>query len=159
MPANTDQMPATTECERLSYRVYLGRYLGNGKLDHHAIYVETDQAGQEGMLYDVTGTVLRGMEYRSRRGVDPRLSATGLSRQHVGWITKENYLRMESVFQNIPPPTAQLALNGSRLDRSKPLRHCQHWATEAIDALKAEELLDPLGPTDNPCEEFPVREH
>ena len=155
-PTTTDIMPATTEREPLTYRVYLGRYLGNEKTDHHAIYVEIDQVAQTGMLHHVVDSILMGMEYQSRQGVDPLLSPTGLSRQHVGWITEENYLFMEPVLQKITPPIAQLALNGSKLDPSRPIRHCQHWAAEGLDALKVEGFLDPLGPTDDPRIELRV---
>ena len=133
-----------------SYRVYLGRYLTWKKSHHHAIYVETEAAKGEGMIYHVVGNLLTGMELGFGAALDPLRSTTGVSKQHLGWITKENYHLMKAVCSMIPPPTAQMALDGTKLDLSQPIRHCQHWVAEAIDALKTGGLLDPLGPTDDP---------
>lgn len=146
--ANSD-LSATMNSEPSSYRVYLGKYLTWKDTHHHAIYVETDEVNEEGVLYHAVGSVLRGMKLDIRTDKDPLRSDTGVSRQQIGWVTKQNHHRMQEVCLTIPPPAAQLALNGKKLNPSQPIRHCQHWVAEAIDALKAEGVLDPLGPTDD----------
>ncbi|OIW30982.1 hypothetical protein CONLIGDRAFT_574293, partial [Coniochaeta ligniaria NRRL 30616] len=119
---------------------------------HHAIYVETEKTIGNGMLYHVEGNLLVGMRLECKPAKDPRKSITGVSSQHIGWITAQNHDsdRMKEICSTVPPPAAQLNLNGSRLDPSKPIRHCQHWVAEVIGALKEEGILEPLGPTDDP---------
>lgn len=82
------------------------------------------------------------MTHEFKPAVDPLRSTTGLSKQQIGWVTKQNHHRMEAVYRMVRPPTAQLALNGTRLNPSQPIRHCQHWVAEVVDALKAEKILD-----------------
>jgi hypothetical protein len=104
---------------------------------------------EQGWLFHVEGNLLSGMAFEEKRDNYPFVSATGETIQQIGWISHEDFpQRIREVCEGIPPPKKQYNLRSSRLFPNEPIRHCQHWAREAIDALLAE-VLEPLGPDDD----------
>lgn len=131
------------------YRVYLAGYLGNHDSQHHAIYVDTDivQGKRWGWLFHVTGNLLSGMTFEEKYAIYPLLSASGESIQQLGWISYNKFPEgIREVCEGIPPPKSQYTLASKRLFPNEPIRHCQHWVREAMDALFVAGVVEPLGP-------------
>ncbi|KAK4153044.1 hypothetical protein C8A00DRAFT_15708 [Chaetomidium leptoderma] len=140
------------------YRVYLATYLGvRENPNHHAIYVESepnlDQGSEDissGHLFHVKGSTLDGMQFELKRAQrNPLFSFLGKSIQPVGWVSHDNFReRIERVCQRIPPPHKQFTLSGQMFPNVPP-RDCHHWALDAIHALCAAGVLEPLGESDD----------
>lgn len=135
--------------ELTHYRVYLAAYLGNP--EHHAIYVNsgTNCRPNFGYIFHVAGSLQLGMNFETKRCIHPFRSHAGESMRQVGWVSQEDFLkRIEDVCLGITPPKKQFH-GPRRLFPQEPVRHCQHWAAEAIDALLSSGVLEPLRPNDN----------
>ena len=64
-----------------------------------------------------------------------------VSNEYLGIVSTSNYSRIASVVNGIEPPKKQF--NGpKRIDPNKPLRRCQEWTAEAIEALKTSGVLE-----------------
>ena len=118
----------------MQYNVFRVEFLGQpNKANHVAIYVETkpksDDHEGSGIKYYVVGTILFGMKYTRETSENYMLSpeyVAGAERL-IGHVAETDIPRLEQICESIPPPAAQVALNGRRLDPSKPLRRCGEW--------------------------------
>ncbi|KAK7212016.1 hypothetical protein V2G26_019194 [Clonostachys chloroleuca] len=120
------------------YQVYLVEYLGAPR-NHHAIFVETDADGS-GQIFHVKGDIQNGMTYESKAGRKPETSASFVSKSPIGQIDESGRSRIDGILRGIPPPKKQF--NGpKRLYPREPLRRCQEWTREAIQALRSEGVL------------------
>ncbi|OIW34631.1 hypothetical protein CONLIGDRAFT_688526 [Coniochaeta ligniaria NRRL 30616] len=125
------------------YPAYLATYLGH-RDDHHAVYVETG-IDKGGHLFHVTGDIRIGMVFWQPHPFD---TTAGLSVQHIGWISHDKLVEIRVVCETIPPPPRQYE-GPKRLVPRHAIRHCQHWAADAIAALRERAILQPLGPGDD----------
>lgn len=107
--------------------------------DHHAIFVET-KGDLSGYIFQVTGDIQRGMAFGHKVAKKPEDSASFIAKSRIGTVSEAGFARVQPVIERIPPPPKQF--NGpKRINPSKPLRRCQEWTTEAIQALKDEGIL------------------
>lgn len=132
----------------MQYNVFTVEFLGQpNKANHVAIYVETKPRGNDyegsGIKYHVVGTILLGMKYTREISENYMLSpeyVTGADRL-IGSISETDVPLLERICELIPPPAAQVALNGRRLDPSKPLRRCGEWVQEVVAKALAEGVV------------------
>jgi hypothetical protein len=124
--------------EPKSFEVYRVQFVGQP--NHVALYVEAqpnaEVEGGEGVKYDVTGTILMGMEYRKQECGDPVLDATYVpySKEKVATIGAGDLERFETkCCEPVAPPASQVFLNGRRKDPSKPLYRCNHWVDDVVE--------------------------
>jgi hypothetical protein len=59
----------------------------------------------------------------------------------IGHIAETDIPLLEEICESIAPPAAQVALNGRRLDPSKPLRRCGEWVQEVVAKALAERVV------------------
>lgn len=52
------------------------------------------------------------------------------SQKYVGRIAQSAMGGLDELCRSIPPPAAQMNLNGTRKDPTKPLRRCGEWVEE-----------------------------
>jgi hypothetical protein len=123
--------------EPKSFEVYKVQFVGQP--NHVALYVETQPNAEvergKGVKYDVTGTILMGMEYRKQECEDPVLDATYVpdSKEKVATIGAGDLERFETeCCEAVAPPASQVFLNGRRKDTSKPLYRCNHWVDDVV---------------------------
>lgn len=85
------------------------------------------------------------MTYEIKPGKKPQdsLSFVPGSKKHVGTIAQSNMGKLDELCRSIPPPGAQLKLNGSRKDPTKPLRRCGEWVQEVKEASLSSGLITP----------------
>lgn len=122
----------------MSYYVYRVAYLGAPR-NHHAIFVETSDDGS-GVIIHVTGDIQNGMKFEQKAGRRPEESASFVEKSLLGSVIIDNYYYIEEICRNIPPPKKQF--NGpKRLYPKEPLRRCQEWTNEAIEALISNGVL------------------
>jgi hypothetical protein len=132
----------------MQYNVFRVEFLGQpNKPNHVAIYVETKPKSNEhegsGLKYHVVGTILLGMKYARETSENYMLSpeyVAGADRL-IGHIVETDIPLLEQICESIPPPAAQVALNGRRLDPSKPLRRCGEWVQEIVAKALAEGVV------------------
>ena len=118
----------------MSYQVYLTIETGI-PLDHHALFVETHEAGaQTGHVYNVQGEIQNGMVFEQETTEEPEESPTFADKKLIGTVSHADYPRFLAVCQTIPVPKKQFD-GAKRLYPKEPLRRCQEWAKEAIEAL------------------------
>lgn len=144
-PDNSKNVPS----ELTHYRVYLAAYLG--KPSHHAIYVEIDTSCDPAREYrwHVQGNIMQGMTFVNESCRNPLKSETGESVRPIGWVLREDFFnRVQHVCRGIPPPKKQYDGPRKRLFPHEPIRKCQEWTAEAIDALRRAEVLERLSSTD-----------
>ncbi|EFR02414.1 hypothetical protein MGYG_05410 [Nannizzia gypsea CBS 118893] len=109
--------------------------------DHHAIFVETSENGEEtGRLFQVTGNIQSGMTFEQRPEGKPETSSSFISKQGIGTVTHANYCRIQNICENIPPPKKQFE-GAKKLYPGEPIRRCQEWTAEAVQALKDAQIL------------------
>ncbi|KAL3440955.1 hypothetical protein BJX65DRAFT_314286 [Aspergillus insuetus] len=130
-----DQAANNTELK--TFEVYTVQFVGQP--NHVALYIETQpNEGVErgkGVKYDVTGTILMGMEFRKQDCEDPVLDATYVpdSKEKVAAIAVGDLERFEAeCCEAVAPPSSQVFLNGRRKDPSKPLYRCNHWVDDVV---------------------------
>ncbi|PGG97888.1 hypothetical protein AJ79_09060 [Helicocarpus griseus UAMH5409] len=124
----------------MSYTVYRVAYSGLPR-DHHTIFVETCEEGPEtGRLFHVSGDIQNGMFFENKPVRKPDESATFVSKERIGSVTHDNYPRVLTTCENIPPPKKQFQ-GPKRLYPDEPLRRCQEWTAEAIQALIDAQVL------------------
>lgn len=118
----------------MSYQVYLIIETGIPR-DHHALFVETNESGpQTGQVYNVQGEIQNGMVFEHKTTDEPEKSPVFASKEHIGTVSHADFPRVLAVCQTIPVPKKQFD-GAKRLYPKEPLRRCQEWAREAIDAL------------------------
>lgn len=118
----------------MSYQVYLTIETGI-PLDHHALFVETHEAGpQTGHVYNVQGEIQNGMVFEQKTTEEPENSPTFADKKLIGTVSHADYPRFLAVCQTIAVPKKQFE-GAKRLYPKEPLRRCQKWAREAIEAL------------------------
>ncbi|KAF1841067.1 uncharacterized protein K460DRAFT_197881 [Cucurbitaria berberidis CBS 394.84] len=122
----------------MSYNVYLVEGIGAPR-NHHSIIIEKNPDGS-GYIFQVTGDVQRGMEFGHKNTNVPEESASFASRKQIGTMLITDFDRIQSIVESIEPPAKQF--NGpKRINPREPLRRCQEWTADAIQALKNEGVL------------------
>jgi hypothetical protein len=104
--------------------------------NHIAIYIETAPAEDEGWLHHVTGTILNGMEYTPRPTPNPVQLPEHVpsSMMQIAIIEDEDLDKFrEECCLAVPPPRAQVTLNGTRLYPGTPLYRCGDWLKDVQD--------------------------
>lgn len=124
--------------EIMSYKVYLVTSVGAPR-DHHAIFVET-KPDLSGQIFQVTGNIQSGMEYETKTSKQPEESATFQEKTLLGTVTAADYQSIDSVCRSIPAPPKQFE-GAKRLYPQQPLRRCQEWTADAIEALRSKEII------------------
>lgn len=115
----------------MSYSVYTVELLGSGPRNHVRLFVKTRDDGS-GQIFHVIGTILQGMTFETRSEGVPEnevLFVPG-SKKYVGEIAQSAIGELDALCRSIPPPAAQMNLNGTRKDPTKALRRCGEWAGE-----------------------------
>lgn len=123
----------------MSYNVYCVSYLGAPR-NHQGIFVELN-SDLSGFLFQVVGDIQNGMDYGHKEARKPELSTTFVGKEPIGTISKDRYYEIQSVVETIPPPKKQFD-GAIRINPREPLRRCQEWTAEAIQALKVASLLE-----------------
>lgn len=125
----------------MSFNVYRVEYIGVP--NHEAIFVETHESGPgNGHLYHVVGSIAEGMRYDQKPAKKPEESINYADvKTFIGTVRVANYASVDTVCKTIPPPKKQFQ-GPRRLYPREPLRRCGEWATEAIQALKDEGVLE-----------------
>ncbi|GAB1739034.1 hypothetical protein NU219Hw_g3798t1 [Hortaea werneckii] len=121
-----------------SFKLYKAECPGMPR-DHHAIFVETN-AHTSGRLFHVTGTIAQGMLYEEKELKFPDLSYSYENMTLLGAVDEADLDQFRQICQSIPPPKKQFE-GPKRLDPKEPLRRCQEWTAEAVDALKIQGVL------------------
>jgi hypothetical protein len=124
----------------MSYNVYTVEYVGSP--NHVALFIEMQGDGS-GQIFHVVGNILQGMTYETKPGKNPQesLSFVPGSKKHVGHITQSDMGKLDELCRSVPPPGAQLKLNGTRKDPTKPLRRCGEWVQEVRAAALSRGLI------------------
>lgn len=108
-------------------------------MDHHAIFVETSADGS-GQIFQATGNIQMGMRYETKPGKKPEDDPAFISKESLGVVAEANYERLKDICGRVPPPKKQFQ-GAKRLFPGEPLRRCQEWAREAVDALKTQDII------------------
>lgn len=124
----------------MAYNVYKVSYIGAPR-NHLVIFVEKNPDGS-GHIYQVAGDIQNGMSFAHKPGRKPEDSATYLGKEYIGTVSATNYPRIESIVNGIEPPKKQFD-GPKRINAQEPLRRCQEWTAEAIQALKDASVVDP----------------
>lgn len=122
----------------MPFKVYFVSYLGIPK-DHHAIFVETN-ADKSGNLFHVIGSIREGMRFEQKRSRNPLDSLLCNNKEHLGTVSETNYDDIENVVSAVEPPKKQYA-GAEHINPHQPLRTCQEWTAEVIQALKETGIL------------------
>lgn len=64
-----------------------------------------------------------------------------IDKTYLGTVSTENYARVEEIVGGIEVPKKQFD-GPKRLDPKTPLRRCNEWAAEAIEALRGAGVLE-----------------
>lgn len=115
------------------YRVFLIVALGAPR-DHHSIFVETQSIGGDGQIFHVTGNIQNGMTFEQESRQRPEDSMDFIAKRFLGWVSSECLDVVGDVCQSIQAPKKQFD-KSRRLYPKEPLRRCQEWTAEVIDAL------------------------
>ncbi|KAF1956560.1 hypothetical protein CC80DRAFT_593303 [Byssothecium circinans] len=107
--------------------------------NHQAIFISTSPDGS-GTLFQVTGNIQDGMVFGHRESKAPEESPTFISKEHIGTILKTDFDRVQTVVEEVEPPKKQFD-KGKRLYPREPLRRCQEWTAEAVQALRDAAIL------------------
>lgn len=122
----------------MSYNVYRVSYTGLPR-DHHAIFVEMNN-DKSGWLFQVTGDIQTGMRHNDKAARKPEESGTYQSKIAIGTVATEDFERIKPTCESILAPKKQYD-GPRRLYPREPVRRCQEWTQEAIDALVKEGIL------------------
>lgn len=101
--------------------------------DHHAIFIEMND-DLSGHVFQVTGNIQNGMTYEDKPSKKPEDSATYQGKELIGKIAAADFARIKPTCQSIPAPKKQFE-GPRRLYPNEPLRRCQEWTQEAVNAL------------------------
>lgn len=109
--------------------------------DHYALFVKTHEAGpQTGHIYNVQGDIQSGMVYEAKATEEPEKSPVFAEKKRIRTFSKDDHPRFVAIHQNIPAPKKQFK-GARRLYPKEPLRRCQDWAEEAVDALVEQKVV------------------
>ncbi|KAM9879562.1 hypothetical protein VDGL01_06382 [Verticillium dahliae] len=122
----------------MGHSVYLVEYIGFD-LDHHALFVEAGKDGSA-QLFHAMGDIQSGMKYQTRSSPQPELSHVFKNKTFLGWVDDEDYSRLKVICASIPPPRKQYHVS-KRLYPGEPLRRCQEWIREVLQALSDMRVL------------------
>lgn len=122
----------------MPYNVYKVAYLGAPR-DHHGLFVETEPDGT-GILIHVFGNIQSGMMFEEKKAKRPEDSNSFVEKTFLGIVSTRNYYHMVETCGKIPPPKKQFN-GGKRLYPKEPLRRCQEWTDEAVQALSSQGIL------------------
>jgi hypothetical protein len=81
------------------------------------------------------------MKHDHKRAKKPEHSATFLSKVHLGTTSHAKYPLVQTICNNIEPPKKQFE-RATRLYPNEPIRRCQEWTADAIQALKSGGILE-----------------
>lgn len=109
--------------------------------DHHALFVETNNNDQSGWIFQVTGNIQQGMTYEDKSEQKPGDSATYQDRVCLGKVAVANFDGIKPICESIPAPRKQFD-RPRRLYPREPIRRCQEWTAEVVDALRAAGVLE-----------------
>lgn len=121
-----------------SYAVFLVQRLGLPR-NHHAIYIQLDDDGA-GHTFHVTGNIQNGMVYESGPASRPEDHESFVDKSLIGSVDAADYDRVDAICRAIPAPRKQFH-GAQRLFPGEPLRRCQEWTREAIEALETDGVL------------------
>lgn len=128
------------------YVVYFVVYISYHGKNHHALYVETDAPKETGYLYHVQGSLLGGMKFNTKPCPSPRHSPSFESMTAIGSLKQHELAQFEEACLSIPPPKPQLTLGGRQIHPHEPLRTCQEWVAEAVEAVRTGGIIASLEP-------------
>lgn len=96
-----------------------------------------------GYLYQVSGNIQTGMIHDHKKTKQPEASNSfdGL-KQLIGSVTHNNYVHICSIVNGIPPPKKRFD-GPKKIYPKEPLKLCQEWTNEAIQALTDHGILQP----------------
>ncbi|WEW56709.1 hypothetical protein PRK78_002157 [Emydomyces testavorans] len=120
----------------MSYNVYRVSSAGMPR-DHHAIFVETNNPTTGcGHIYQVTGNIQTGMTYETKPASrPPEEDPSFLTKVLIGTVQAAMHPDMyRTVCCSVQPPKKQFD-GPRRLFPQEPIRRCQEWTAEAIQAL------------------------
>ncbi|OAA52878.1 hypothetical protein ISF_09261 [Cordyceps fumosorosea ARSEF 2679] len=128
----------------MQHRVYLAISLGAPR-DHHALFIPDDAAAPAdspgpGTVFQAAGSIQHGMTFEVKTRHQPESSPEFLRREYLGWVAAADLPRVRAVCEAVPPPKKQFD-GARRLFPGEPLRRCQEWTREAVDALAAAGVL------------------
>ncbi|KAG6019737.1 hypothetical protein E4U41_003125 [Claviceps citrina] len=127
----------------MSYPLYRVASLGAPR-NHHAIFVQTeddDTGAGAGIKFHVTGNIQNGMTFEKEKTAQrPESRAGYVGKILLGRVAAGDLARVEDICRGVPPPKKQFQ-GGRRLFPKEPLRRCQEWTRETIEALRAEGVL------------------
>lgn len=121
------------------YKIFEVTFNPDPRRQHHAIFIATNSDGS-GNVFQVTGNVQQGMRYETKPWSLPEAYLSFSHKEALGAVSKEEYHRIGAVCERIPPPEKQYE-GRKKLQPDKPLRNCQDWTTDVIDALIGEGVL------------------
>ncbi|PGH00010.1 hypothetical protein AJ80_09247 [Polytolypa hystricis UAMH7299] len=117
----------------MSYHVYRVSSVGMPR-DHHAIFVELNP-DQSGHIYQVTGNIQNGMVFEDKPGIPPEKDPTFSGKSLIGTVLISDYERsFKNICFSVEPPKKQFD-GPRRLYPHQPIRRCQEWTVETIQAL------------------------
>lgn len=123
----------------MSYNVYL--VVSDGSpMNHHAIFVDIEP-DTFGKIFQVTGSIQMDMIYQEKTVKRPEDSASYHSHSLLGTVAKDNFPRFREICESIEVPKKQLK-GPKRLYPDEPLRRCQEWVADALQALRAAKVLE-----------------
>ncbi|KAG7117504.1 hypothetical protein HYQ46_011095 [Verticillium longisporum] len=123
----------------MSLPVYLVESIGAPN-NHHAIFVLTNEKDGSGYKFHVKGSIQLGMLYEATEHHRPEDSPEYLGKSCLGWVDVNDYPRVNDICTGVPPPKKQFR-GPKRLYPKEPLRRCQEWVKEAIQALESNGVL------------------
>ncbi|PGH14613.1 hypothetical protein AJ79_02948 [Helicocarpus griseus UAMH5409] len=102
--------------------------------DHHALFVETDPATGSGQIYQVTGNIQNGMVFEDKPSEAPEQDPTFHEKRPLGTVQGGYEKAFRDVCLGIEVPKKQFD-GARRLYPQEPIRRCQEWTAEVIQAL------------------------
>jgi hypothetical protein len=86
----------------MSFKTYLVTYIGAPR-NHHEIFVET-ASDESGYMFQVSGDIQNGMYFNHKSAKKTEESASFVSREYLGTVSKAKYAQVESTAEGIEPP-------------------------------------------------------
>ena len=128
-----------------SYIIYLVCF-SNMKTGHHTIYIDIEKDAR-GHKFHVVGSLQQGMAFETMETRHPFFDPVWEWMKPVGRVSQEKFAKFEEAYRAVPALAKQYDLVKLLVPKDQ-IRHCQHWAAEAIEALQHDRILEPLGPAD-----------
>jgi len=115
-------------------------------IDHIGLFVETDASTGAGQFFNVEGNILTGMTYVSKPIPKPETMPEFLRKNFIGTVAANDLHTLEQVCLEVEVPGKQLKLDGTPIDKDKPLRRCTEWTREVADLLISKGVVRPGTP-------------